>query len=130
MSAVRNMDIKSVKQFNRAKGRWGEAAAATYLQALGFEILVCNFLCKAGEIDIIARKDDVLHFIEVKARDNHLFGLGREAVTFKKQQTIRSAAKFYLINEKLYDGVNCCFDVVEINGFEHDYNIVYLENCF
>lgn len=122
--------INSAKQFNRAKGRWGEAAAVVDLEAHGFAIVCMNFLCKAGEIDIIARKSGIIHFVEVKARANSAFGIGREAVTPKKQQSIRRAAKFYLLQEKLLDEVNCCFDVIEITGFEHDYSLVHLENCF
>ncbi|WP_168236858.1 YraN family protein, partial [Campylobacter fetus] len=45
----------------------GENMAAKYLVSQGFEILEKNFHSKFGEIDIIAKKDDVLHFVEVKS---------------------------------------------------------------
>jgi putative endonuclease len=52
---------------SRFKGNLAEDEATIYLTSLGFTILKRNFYTKFGEIDIIAQKDDVLHFIEVKS---------------------------------------------------------------
>lgn len=53
-----------------------------------------NYRCRYGEIDIIAAKGSELSFVEVKTRRNLNFGLPRLAVTYAKQQKIRSAALF------------------------------------
>lgn len=52
---------------SRAKGNLAEEKACDYLSSLGFRIIERNFTLRGGEIDIIAMKDDVLHFIEVKS---------------------------------------------------------------
>lgn len=52
---------------SRAKGDIGEERAVSYLEDRGFEIIERNFYARFGEIDIIATKENVLHFIEVKS---------------------------------------------------------------
>ncbi|MEW5941133.1 MAG: YraN family protein, partial [Chloroflexota bacterium] len=52
-------------------GRWGEQAAAEYLEKRGYLILARNFRTKHGEIDLIARQDNILVFVEVKARSSN-----------------------------------------------------------
>ena len=55
------------KQNNKIIGNYGEEIATKYLQKNGFEILERNYLKKCGEIDIVARRTDKIHFVEVKA---------------------------------------------------------------
>jgi len=56
---------------SRAKGSVAEELAAAYLYDNGFEILEKNFYSRFGEIDIIAFKDEVLHFVEVKSGEDY-----------------------------------------------------------
>ena len=118
------------KSFNRAKGNIGEVITIQYLEERGFTILETNYTTKLGEIDIIACKGNVIHFVEVKYRKNHNFGLGREAVTYAKRKTIRNVAMSYLQFKKLYDKVDVSFDVADIVGELNDCQIDYLEGCF
>ncbi len=55
---------------HRAKGLKAEEEACGFLKTLGFEIIERNFFSQFGEIDIIALKKGVLHFIEVKSGEN------------------------------------------------------------
>ena len=80
-------------------GKKGEDAACAYLERKGYVICRRNYRCRYGEIDIIAAKGGELSFVEVKTRRNLNFGLPRLAVTYAKQQKIRSAALFYLQQE-------------------------------
>jgi conserved hypothetical protein TIGR00252 len=93
-------------------GDWGEDRAALYLQLRGYRILARNFRCRQGEIDIVARKDDIVAFVEVKLRKNADYGEAREFVTYSKQRRILSAANLWLMRN------NCelqpRFDVIEI----------------
>ena len=66
---------------SRAEGTWGEAEVANYLRRRGYTLLAHGFHCRFGEIDLIARKDGVLCFVEVKTRTNLSCGLPREYVT-------------------------------------------------
>lgn len=96
-----------------ATGEIGEAMAAEYLEKLGYKIVVCRYRCKAGEIDIIAKRRGIIVFVEVKTRRTTAFGLPSEAVNIRKQQKIISTALCYL-SEKGEQGAACRFDIVEI----------------
>lgn len=75
-------------------GILGENKACEYLKKQKFEILKCNFHSKFGEIDIIAKKDDVLHFIEVKFTQNDYEV--SERLNLKKYKKILKTINFYL----------------------------------
>ncbi len=86
---------------NNIKGKLGEEIAQKYLIDKGFKILETNFrYSKISEIDIIACRDDILHFVEVKTRTNGKFGSPLEAVTKTKLSSIYTGAKYYLSNTK------------------------------
>ena len=94
------------------KGAWGEECAAVYLRRHGYRILARNYSCRFGEIDLIAEKDGVLLFVEVKLRTNLQYGVPREYVTVKKQEKLRAAALLYLSECEL--DVPARFDVAEV----------------
>lgn len=112
----------------------GECIATQFLIKNGFEIVERNYSIKnnlqGGEIDIIAIKNNTIHFIEVKFRNSNLFGLGRESVTPRKQNSIRKIAKYYLVCNKLWEKTFCQFDVIEVNGQGANQTVEYFENCF
>lgn len=106
-------------------GNIGEELATQYLKKKGYQILDRNFSNKIGEIDIIAKQNNTIIFIEVKSRNSAKFGLPREAVTRYKQNKIRTIALSYLKQKKLFNS-SCRFDVIEdFNG-----EIRHIENCF
>ena len=113
--------------YDKNKGFEYEEIAKKYLLNNNYEIIEENFICKFGEIDIIANKDERLHFIEVKGRLNTNHGYPREAVTFAKRRRLISAAKYYfMLNGK--DDYFCQFDVIEIILESKEIN--YIENAF
>ena len=77
-------------------GRWGEKAAEQFLAKEGYEILDRNARTQYGEIDLVARKNEEIVFVEVKSRSSTEFGFPEEAVTALKQQHLRDAAETYL----------------------------------
>lgn len=91
-----------------------ETYAARKLSSLGYEIVDRNFYCRHGEIDLIAKKDGYLVFIEVKYRGSTEFGLPEEAVNFRKQRKILAAARYYLFKNKIPFDTPCRFDVVGV----------------
>lgn len=95
------------------KGIEYEKIAEKYLSDRGYEVMDKNFICRFGEIDIIAVKGGRIHFIEVKGRKNISYGHPREFVTISKQRKIISAAKYYFLLKK-QDDMFCQFDVIEI----------------
>lgn len=94
-------------------GAFGEAAAAEYLRKKRYEILGMNYRCRLGELDIIARKDRTIVFVEVKLRREGGYASAAEAVTPEKQRKLRYAAEAWLAENDLEDA-ECRFDVVEV----------------
>lgn len=79
-------------------GQTGEELAADYLDKQGYQILHHNWNLHRGcEIDLVARKDGELHFIEVKTRRrvSEVYGTPEEAVDLKKQQHLQAAVSYY-----------------------------------
>jgi putative endonuclease len=93
---------------SRAKGNIGEDRAVAFLESFGYSIIERNFYSRFGEIDIIATKDGVLHFVEVKS------GLDYESavqnITPQKLSRLIKTGDVYMKKNKLdvdymYDGV-------------------------
>ena len=92
------------------KGRRAEEAAARYLQRRGYVILGRNVRGGRGELDIIARKQDILAFVEVKAHQRRDASL--EAVHADKCARLRSAALAWLSRHPEYTALQCRFDLI------------------
>ena len=113
------------KQFNHVSGIFGENTATLYLRNHKYKILERNYSTKIGEIDIVAEKNNIIVFIEVKMRETCAFGRPSEAVNTFKQAKIRRVAEEYLIRNRLTDS-QIRFDVIEVIG--QDVN--HIENAF
>lgn len=110
----------------REIGKKYELIAKNYLIDNNYEILENNFTCKIGEIDIIAKNDDYICFIEVKYRDAKSLAKGLYAVNKYKQNKIYKTAQVYLLSKKLSQSTACRFDVVSIDGDD----ITLIKNAF
>ena len=111
-------------------GKTGEDYACRELERRGYEILARRFRTRLGEIDIVAREDDTLVFIEVKARRSTRFGEPCEAVHWRKQQTIGRLAAEYVLRYGI-GNARCRFDVVSVifgDGFRP--RVEVLRNAF
>ena len=98
-------------------GKIGEKLAVSYLQGEGYKIIERNYRTKLGEIDIIADYKDCTCFVEVRAKNNPMFGLPEETILKKKQLQISKTALAYIKKFKLEDK-SCRFDVVCIEGVD------------
>ncbi|MDA8301494.1 MAG: YraN family protein [Actinomycetota bacterium] len=88
------MDAKAARR--REIGHRGEDLAAEWYEAHGYEVVARNWRCRAGELDIVARKGSQLVFCEVKTRSSDSFGLPAEAVGYAKQARVRRLAGMWL----------------------------------
>jgi len=79
-------------------GLKGEEIATNYLKDKGYKIIDRNFRKSYGEIDIIATKNKVLVFIEVKTRTSNQFGSPIEQITSNKIRTLTKTAQFYSVS--------------------------------
>ena len=111
-------------------GKIGEDKACDYLENNGYVILERNYRIRSGEIDIIAEKDSVLHFIEVKTRKGLGFGLPSESVTAKKRRHILKVAGYYLLCNREYAKMQFRMDVRELLISDENYYIRHIENAF
>ena len=94
-------------------GRRGEEVAFRFLKKKGYRIIEKNYVCKMGEMDIIAREKDTFAFIEVNTRTSTEFGPPQLAVTeFKQRQLSKVALNF--LKEKNIEDMKARFDVVAI----------------
>ena len=106
---------------SREKGDFAEKRAISFLTDLNFMIIETNFYAKKlGEIDIIAKKDDVYHFCEVKSAQT--FELAVQNLTKSKLSKIKRSVDYYLQIKKL--NVAFCIDAIIVN----DDAIEILEN--
>ncbi len=87
----------------REIGKKYEKLSAELLKNNNYNILETNYRIRNAEIDIIAEKNNLLVFVEVKYRKDNKFGYGSEAVDKKKLNKIISAAKEYIEEKKLYN---------------------------
>ena len=85
--------IKTMKR--RDVGILGEKIAADFLGRNGYHILETNYRCPKGEIDIIARYEDTLVFIEVRTKRSQEFGSPEESITPAKAERIKAVATHY-----------------------------------
>ena len=100
---------------NREIGDIGENAVAAFLEKNGYEIMARNFTVRGGEIDIIARKDGRLAFVEVKSRDEHAVVSAEKAVTpAKRRFLIKTAEIYYRGYKQKYGEAICRFDVAAV----------------
>ncbi len=131
------MNILKVLTEKRRIGNFGENAAAKFLKKKGYKILERGFICGGSEIDIIARKNDTVAFVEVKTRsvgkESPLEPRPASSVTPEKQKKIISAARYYQKN--IPSGVRLRFDVIEVyaervKNKDRAAEIRHLENTF
>lgn len=110
-------------------GKYGEFLAGEKLKSLGYKIIENNYTCKLGEIDLIAKDDDVLVFVEVKTRRNTSLGDAKDAVNAKKQRQISKVALYYMQSKNLI-GAKARFDVAAVILVNGNKNIEVLKNAF
>ncbi len=117
---------------NKELGKIGEDITADFLKKHGYIIFKRNYHSIYGELDIVAEKDDLIVFVEVKTRFENALVSPAQAVNFEKQRRIRMTGKVFL--SKTLDDYRCRFDVSEItvrveNG-QYKYSINYIKNAF
>lgn len=109
-----------------SRGNEGERAVACYLEERGWEIVARNYHSRYGEIDLIAKRDQILAFVEVKARGPKMLGSPAEAVTAAKQKKLTQTALLYLQEHGM--ALQPRFDVAEV--YFPSLQVRYLENAF
>ncbi|MCS7010380.1 MAG: YraN family protein [Anaerolineales bacterium] len=114
----------------QALGRWGEEIATRYLEGRGYAILARNLRTAHGELDIVASKEGMLVFVEVKARSSVDYGFPEEAVSLRKQAHLLAAAEAYLAQHPdspetwQFDIIAITFRTGQVPEIEHFENVI------
>ena len=110
-------------------GKEGEALALGFLRKNDFEILHCNWRYSRYEIDIIAKKQSLLHIIEVKSRNYFPGAFPEESVSKKKFNFLKKAAEEFLYLHPEYTHIQ--FNVLSITLFkDKDPEFFLIEDVF
>lgn len=108
-------------------GQNGELIARQHLLQQGYSLLATNYRYKRAEIDIIAKKDNVLVFVEVKTRTTDNFGYPEEAVNAKKEKMLLDAAEAYIVATGWEQDIR--FDIISVT-LTTPPTIVHFEDAF
>lgn len=119
----------------KAIGNFGEKIAENYLKNKGYQILDRNYSFRIpgnpqkGEIDIVAKKEDVISFVEVKTLKNSFPIPPEEKVNFSKQRKLRQTAESWLIKKKIPLNSKWQIDVIAIEIKKGKAKISHFENA-
>lgn len=116
--------------WRRGRGDRAEDAAAAWLEAQGFRVVARNVRYRDGELDVVARRGDLVAFVEVRMRSHAAHGEPFETVSFGKQRRVVRAALRWLQRERLLDRVDVRFDVIAVTGRGPDARLLHLPGCF
>ena len=101
----------------------GMIAAENYLSSRGYEVLERHFKCRAGQMDLIARIEDCVCFIEVKTRAATAKGFPDEAIDMRKRDRFERIAAHYL-KDHVEEELRVRFDNISIIAMSNDYGFV------
>lgn len=111
---------------NQSIGLWGEQAAAEYLCEHGYQVEARNVRTPYGEIDLVASKDGLIVFVEVKARTSRSFGPPEVAVTRRKQEHMLACAGHYAQQNGIE---HWQIDVIAVQRVDGKPDIVHFQNA-
>jgi putative endonuclease len=113
----------------RRLGAAGEAAAAAWYEARGYQVVDRNWRVREGELDLVVRIDRTIVFCEVKTRSSDRFGVPAESVTASKQRRLRTLAARWLAAHPTVRG-EVRFDVASVTPGGATPAVAVLENAF
>lgn len=102
----------------RAKGFFYEELAVKLLEYIGFEIVKRNIYTCVGELDILAKKDGVLHFFEVRFKNNLSYGTPKESLTNLKYERMRHTMYYLIKKEKIDSPTKLGFISIQPQSFQ------------
>ena len=110
-------------------GQLGEELALKKIKGLGYKKIIRNYRCPLGEVDMIARDNDTLVFIEIKTRKGRSIHYAKEAVDDRKKRQLSKVALAYMKSNNCY-GAKARFDVVAVSLRGDEQQIEVIKNAF
>ena len=119
-----------MSEHRKSLGKKGEELAASYLQkSQKYRILLRNYRCVFGEVDIVAKDRDVLTFIEVRTRKSEDYGNPKESITKRKQDQLSKVALEF-INKHNVHHMKARFDVVAVYLLPQKERVELIKDAF
>jgi len=109
-------------------GNRGESLSEKYLIEIGYQILERNWRFSRAEVDIIAKEDEILVFVEVKTRSSELFGKPEESISPQKEVLLKDAAAVYM--EQISHEWEIRFDIISVVIKGNGYSINHFKDAF
>lgn len=117
------------EELKRKVGDEAENLVAGVLERDGYKIRARNFVCRYGEIDLVAEKGELVCFVEVRMRSSAAWGDPSHSVSWAKQKKIVRAALHYLFRNDLSDRM-IRFDVVSVVGRGKNAQLEHIPDAF
>lgn len=128
---IRNLSQKRTEYLmavHNELGTEGEKLAVNHLIKHGYEVLETNYYFQKAEVDIIAKKENILVAVEVKTRTSAAFGNPEEFVSSKKIKLLVKAIDYYIEENDL--DVEVRFDIIAILRDKETFTITHLKDAF
>lgn len=123
-------DHGNTKTARQQAGMAGEATALKHLQEHGLQLVLRNYRCKAGEIDLVMLDGATLALIEVRFRSDKRFGGAAASVTWRKQRRLIHAAEHLLLTRTHLRRYPARFDVVALAPGRSGLQVEWIKNAF
>lgn len=117
---------------SRAKGQQFEDLALAYLQQAGLNLVMRNWSCAYGELDLVMLENTTLVFVEVRFRKHQQYGGALESIDQRKQAKLHATAEAFLLHFPQWNDYNCRFDavLVETQKPPHIHEINWIKDAF
>lgn len=117
--------------YRKVLGDAGEQAAVGFLEKSGYRVVARNFRCAYGEVDVVAERDGLLCFVEVRTRSTAAWGDPSHTVSWAKQRKVAKAALHYLFEHgTLARDRMVRFDVISVVGRGPDASVEHIPDAF
>ena len=121
--------MNTVRASSVKRGAWAEDLACRHLLDHGLRLIMRNYRCRHGEIDLVMRDGTTITFVEVRFRNRTDYGSGAESVDARKQARLLSSAEHYLQRHATLLA-ECRFDVVSILQSRNINRLEWIRNAF
>ena len=112
------------------KGRRAEDLALAHLQRQGMRLVIRNYRCRLGEVDLVMTHANSLVFIEVRSRTSSAFVNPKETVDWRKQRRIARVAGSFLKAHRAYANCPVRFDVVSVTQPNYAAKLEWIPGAF
>ncbi len=121
------ININNMQSTKKIGDKW-EIIAIKYLQRKWYNIIDTNFkFWRFGEVDIIAKINDLIVFCEVKYRNNINYWIPEEAIIKSKLKKCKKTVEYYIVKNN-YNFENIRFDVITILKWNNSYKLKHYKN--